>query len=104
MIWYQFIDIPAFVSDEAILSIEAANYPQDYIVDGEYRPAALFYSGKGKISQAPKNQEDFVNLLKSQDEFLMITNKWRLEDPNISSADYKFLKEDRDKVLILHNN
>lgn len=102
LIWYQFIDIPAFISDEAILSKEAAKYPQKYIVDGEYRPAALFYSEKGKISQAPKKEEEFVDLLKSQDDFLMITNKWRLENPQISPSNYKILKEDRDKVLILH--
>lgn len=102
MIWYQFIDIPAFVSDEAILSKEAARYPQQFIVDGEYRPAALFYSEKGIITQAPKRKEDFVSLLKSKEDFLMITNKWRLDNPNLSHNDYTILKADRDKVLILH--
>lgn len=102
MIWYQFIDIPAFISDEAILSKEAAKYPQKYIVDGEYRPAALFYSEKGSISQAPKKESDFAGLLNSQDNFLMITNKWRLDNPNITPDDYRILREDRDKVLILH--
>lgn len=102
MIWYQFIDIPAFVSDEAILSKEAAKYPQKFIVDGEYRPAALFYSEKGSITQAPKNEEDFVSLLNSKDNFLLITNKWRLEKLNIPTKNYQILKEDRDKVLIIH--
>ncbi len=102
MIWYQFIDIPAFVSDEAILSKEAAKYPQKLIIDGEYRPAALFYSEKGSISQAPKREEDFISLLKGDSEYLMITNKWRLDNPKISPQDYKILKEDRDKVLLLH--
>lgn len=102
MIWYQFIDIPAFVSDEAILSKEANKYPQKFIVDGEYRPAALFYSEKGSITQAPKNEEDFVSLLNSEDDFLLITNKWRLEKLNIPTKNYQILKEDRDKVLIIH--
>ncbi len=102
MIWYQFINIPAFISDEAILSKEAAKYPQKFIVDGEYRPTALFYSEKGKIEQAPKKEEDFVSLLNNQEDFLLVTNKWRLDNPKISKGNYKILKEDRDKVLILH--
>lgn len=102
MIWYQFIDIPAYISDEAILSKEATKYPQKFIVDGEYRPAALFYSNKGSITQAPKNVDDFISLLHSKENFLMITNKWRLDNPQISPQDYTIIKEDRDKVLILH--
>lgn len=102
MMWYQFIDIPPFISDEAILSREAGKYPYRLIVDGEYRPAALFYSEKGTISQAPKKKEDFVGLLSSNEDFLLITNKWRLDNPDVSNANYKILKEDRDKVLILH--
>lgn len=102
MIWYQFIDTPAFVSDEAILSKEAAKYSQKLIVDGEYRPAALFYSEKGSIQQAPKKDDEFIDLLKSNDEFLLITNQWRLEKLNIPTSNYQVLKEDRDKILILH--
>lgn len=104
MTWYQFIDIPAFVSDEAILSKETIKYKQKLIVDGEYRPAALFYSKKDSITQAPKGEEDFVVLLNSKDDFLLITNKWRLDNPKISSHNYRILKEDRDKILILHQN
>lgn len=102
MIWYQFIDIPAFVSDEAILSKEAGKYSQNFYVDGEYTPAALFYSEKGTVLKAPKKEEDFISLLNTKEEFVMITNKWRLENPNIPPDNYKILKEDRDKVLILH--
>lgn len=104
MIWYQFIDIPAFVSDEKILSEEASKYPQKYFVDGEYRPAALFYSKKERINQAPRNDQDFIDFFNSRESFLMITHKWRLEKLNIPSQDYQILKEDRDKVLILHTN
>ncbi len=104
MIWYQFIDIPSFVSDEAILSKEAGKYKQQLIIDGEYRPAALFYSKKDSITQAPKKEEDFVALLNNKEEFLMITNKWRLDNPKISTDNYQILKEDRDKTLILHKN
>lgn len=101
MMWYQFIDIPAFISDEAILSKEASKYPQRLIIDGEYLPAALFYCGKGSISQAPKAKEDFVLFLKKPESFLVITNLWRLNNPLISSDSYRIIKKDRDKVLIL---
>src|SRR3989338_8772443 len=102
MILYQFINIPAFISDEAILSKEAAKYPQNFYVDGEYIPAALFYSKKDIVFKAPKRPEDFISLLKSKDNFIMITNKWRLDNKQILPQDYKILKEGRDKVLILH--
>ena len=31
--WYEFIDIPAFVSDEAILSKEAGKYPYNFYIE-----------------------------------------------------------------------
>lgn len=101
-IWYQLVDIPAFISDEEILSKESSRYPQKLIVDGEYRPAALFYSKKGKIEQAPKKEEDFAAMLNSRDEFLLITNKWRLDKMQIPPDKYQIIKQDRDKILILH--
>ncbi|MBI2018470.1 glycosyltransferase family 39 protein [Candidatus Daviesbacteria bacterium] len=101
MIWHQFIDIPAFVSDEAILSEEASKYPQPLLIDGDFVPAAIFYSKKERVDQI--QIERLVSLLQSKDDFLMITRKNSLNNPNISKNAYKILKEDRDKVLILHN-
>lgn len=100
MMWYQFIDIPAFVSDEAILSKEAAKFPQEFIIDGEYIPAALFYSEKGSVRKAPRG--NLTTFFQSEDNILMITNKWRLDESNISPKEYEIFKEDRDKILILY--
>lgn len=101
MIWYQIIDIPAFISDEAILSKEAQKYPQHLMIDGDFVPAAIFYSNKKSVDQI--QIEQLVSLLQSKDDFLMITRKNSLNDSNIPKNAYKILKEDRDKVLILHN-
>lgn len=100
MIWYQIIDIPAFISDEAILSKEAGKYPQHLMIDGDFVPAAIFYSQKKTVDKIQIDQ--LVPLLQSQNDFLMITHKNSLNNPNISKNAYKILKEDRDKVLILH--
>jgi len=100
MIWYQLIDIPAFVSDEAILSKAAEKYPQNLMIDGDFIPAAIFYSGKEKVDQIQIAW--LVSILNSDASFLMITRKMSLNNPNISKNDYEIIKEDRDKVLILH--
>lgn len=100
MIWYQVIDIPAFVSDEAILSREAKKYPLDLFIDGDFTPAASFYSDKKIIHKAPIGREELASFLTQDKSFLIITNKWRLE--GIPSQNYQILKEDRDKVLIMH--
>lgn len=100
MIWYQFIDIPAFITDEAILSKEAAKFPQEFIIDGEYIPAALFYSEKSSVRKAPRG--NLTTFFQSEDNILMITNQWRLDESNISPNEYKIFKADRDKILILY--
>ncbi|MDO8573676.1 MAG: glycosyltransferase family 39 protein [Candidatus Daviesbacteria bacterium] len=101
MIWYQFIDIPAFVSDEAILSKEAGKYPQHLNIDGVFMPTAIFYSEKGTVNQI--QIERLNSLLNSNEEFLLITRKGNLiNNKEISEKSFQILKEDRDKVLILH--
>lgn len=98
LIWYQFIDIPAYVSDEAILSKEASKYPYKLLIDGDFDPAAAFYSGKivKKVLEP-----DLKTLFGSEKNFLLITNIWRIEQSGISQDQYNVLKTDRDKVLIL---
>lgn len=49
--WYQFINIPAFISDEQTLSEEAGKYPEPLYIDGDFVPAAVFYSGKDVVRQ-----------------------------------------------------
>lgn len=74
-IWYQFIDIPRYISDEAILSKEASNYPQRLYIDEDFTPVAVFYSGK-KVTKY--SGEDLDTLLREK-ELLLITHKWRIE-------------------------
>lgn len=96
--WYQFIDIPAFVTDEAILSRESKNYPDQVLyIDGDFNPAAAFYSDKSVVKL---KQTDLRPLIEEGKPFLIITNTWRLTGEGIPNDMYKILKTDRDKVLI----
>lgn len=97
-IWYEFVDIPAFVSDEAILSKEAGKYPEKFYLDGDFGPSAVFYSGK--IVEQVRN-ERLKGLFEGKERFLVITNNWRLTELGIGEGEYMLLKSDRDKVLIL---
>ena len=98
-IWYQMIDIPAYISDEAILSKEAGKYTQNLLTDGDFDPAASFYSQK-IVSKIRSNE--LSGLFQKSESFLLITNDWRLKEVQISPQSYKLLKKDRDKVLVLH--
>ncbi len=96
--WYQFIDISAFVTDEAILSKEAQRYQAKILyIDGDFDPAAAFYSDK-EVKKLKK--DELKPLVEKGEPFLIITNTWRLKDENIPGFMYEILKTDRDKVLI----
>jgi 4-amino-4-deoxy-L-arabinose transferase-like glycosyltransferase len=97
-IWYEFVDIPAFVSDEAILSKEAGRFEEKFYIDGDFGPTAVFYSGK-KVEQI--RNERLGELFKNEKSFVLITNDWRLTQMGITQNQYKFIKKDRDKILIL---
>lgn len=98
-IWYQFIDIPKYVSDEAILSREAANYPYDLYIDEDFVPAAVFYSGKKVIRYSGESLEPLFK----EKKVLLITHKWRIENSSLPNSEYVIIKEDRDRVLILRD-
>lgn len=98
--WYQFIDIPAFVSDEAILSKEASKYPYPFYIDNSFEPVAVFYSQKQAKWQ---NEYGLPVLLKKADPFVMIIKQSMLDKLKIESKNYKILKIDRDKILILYH-
>lgn len=95
--WYQFINIPAFVSDEAILSKEAGLYTGDYIIDGDFVPAAVFYSNK-IVQQTYVG--GLTDLFESDDSFVLFTKQERLDSEGINSKEYEILKSDRDKILV----
>lgn len=98
--WYWFIDIPAFTSDEEILSREAAKYPQELLIAGsDFRPAPVFYSGKDvpQMILGIRLQELFA----SDRTFLMIAPQSELKNQGVFEGSYTVLKKDRDKVLVL---
>lgn len=96
--WYEFIDIPRFLSDEAILSREASKYPYKLYIDGDFLPAAIFYSGK-KAEQVGRDK--LGGLFKEGNMILVITYQYQLDGLNIKKSQYQVLKTDRDKMLIL---
>lgn len=96
--WRQFIDIPPFISDEAILSREASKFNEPLFIDGDFQQAAIYYAKKNvkKISR-----DELKALFKNENKFLMITHRWRLDEANINSDKYQVIKADRDKILII---
>lgn len=95
--WLQFIDLPAFVSDEEILSKEAGKYPDKFFIDGDFVPSAAFYSNK-ETHQISRTVMGAV--FKTEPSFVMITYQWRLDEAKILPNRYQILKADRDKILI----
>ncbi|MCL5784310.1 MAG: glycosyltransferase family 39 protein [Patescibacteria group bacterium] len=94
--WYQFIDIPRYISDEDILSRQAAKYEGRIILDGDFDPAGAFYSGRVVRKLSEPSMKKFFE---TDNNFLLITNTWRL-DGVIDPKDYEVLWHDRDKVLV----
>jgi 4-amino-4-deoxy-L-arabinose transferase-like glycosyltransferase len=95
--WYEFIDTSAYTSDEEILSKLASEYEAPFYIDGDFVPAAVFYSGK-PVSQTYRG--GIKPLFEEVKDFLLITNKWRLDEEGIDEDRYEIIGEDRDKVLI----
>lgn len=105
-IWYSFIDIPRYISDEAILSTEAGKYPDKFFIDGDFGPTAVWYSKKhvqhisnDELDSMFKKQGNFTKL----SSFLLITKQYRLDEIKLKKNEYKILKSDRDKILIFKN-
>lgn len=99
LIWYQFIEVPAYISDEEILATEAKRYSYQLLTDGDFDPAATFYSEK---TVRKIKREELSELFKREERFLLVTNDWRITEAKIPMVSYQILKKDRDKVLILH--
>ena len=95
--WSEFIDIPKFISDEAILSRKTSAFPYPLVIDENFLPSAVFYSGKNVIWNSSRDLSTFkVN----NQPTLAITHQWLL-DQNTRYKNYELLARDRDKVLIL---
>lgn len=96
--WIQNINVPAFVTDEAILSREAKKFPQkDLYIDDEFTPAAAFYSDKKIYKIGVKNIPELFNDLGN---FLLITKQEKLDEVKIEKSKYEIIKTDRDKILV----
>lgn len=103
-IWYQFIDIPAYVSDEAILSREAAKYPYPFFIDENYGPAATFYSDKHVEKYSWGSLISFFEGKRPYGDaknFTLITTQFRLDDSRVHRNMYTIIKVDRDKILLM---
>lgn len=97
--WYEFIDIPTFVTDEEILSAKAGEVPYAFYIDGsDFRPTAVFYSHKNVTLL---KDEGFKQLMEGEKDFALITNISRLDELKIPVNKYKIIASDRDKVLIV---
>lgn len=96
-IWDQMVNVPGYISDEAILSREASKYSEDFYIDGEFLPAAVYYSQK-KVVQI--KSELLSTLFRNEPHFLLITDQGRLNEAGVLSESYRILKKDRDKLLI----
>lgn len=96
--WTEFINIPGFVSDDAILSRESKKYPQDILyIDGDFIPTAVFYSEK-KVSQIWFG--GLPELFDKTEQILLITKQERLDGSQIPKNSYEVIKQDRDRILI----
>jgi 4-amino-4-deoxy-L-arabinose transferase-like glycosyltransferase len=96
--WREFIDIPAYVSDEAILSASASGRPEPLYIDDRFLPAAVYYSGK-IVNDRPT--PDFSDYFNKPEPILLITRVWRLEQAGLNPDRYQLLAADRDKILLL---
>lgn len=97
--WYQFIDIPKYISDEQILATEASYFPQKLLIDDNYFPTAVFYSQKVGVRKIYNGELE--NLFDGPDDFLLITSDWKINSGSIDKGKYRIIKADRDKVLLL---
>lgn len=96
--WNEFVDIEGYVSDEAILSLEAGKYMEKFYIDDDFDPVAAFYSGR-EVEQILTGTLE--NLFNGDEPFVLITYQWRLDQSGIKENQYKVLKKDRDKILLL---
>ena len=92
--WYEIVDKPTYVTDEAILSKKASAYKERLYIGENFVPAAAFYSNK----QIERMYGTIDELYAHADaNFLLIADK---EKFSISSLNYEFIAKDRDKLLV----
>ena len=95
--WNEFINIPAFITDDAILSKEAGKYEIPFYIDSSFEPVAVFYSEK---NVKWVNSFGLPKLFSEKSPFVLIVKQSMLDNLKIDKKDYKIIKTDRDKLLI----
>lgn len=95
--WFEFINVSAYISDEEILSKEASKYSGRLFIDGDFVPTGVFYSGKDADKVYVGRLK---NIFKNENQLLLITQKWRLEQEGIKTSQYQIIKSNRDKILV----
>lgn len=101
--WHEFINVAPFISDEEILSRKAGEYDGDLFVDGDFVPAAVFYSGK-VVTQYHQRVGNLESIMQENPGMLLITKQKTLEDSQILPNSYEVILKDRDRVLVRGNN
>jgi 4-amino-4-deoxy-L-arabinose transferase-like glycosyltransferase len=96
-LWYQ-VDIPAYRSDEEVLSKEAGKYEQPFVIDDTFGPTALYYSEKKDVKKY--DQDNLEPLFNDTVRYVLITRQWRLDKSHIPTEKYEVLMTDRDKILL----
>ena len=94
----EFIFTPVYVSDEEILAREASKFPEKLILDDDFIPTVVFYSGKNVERTVVTDLNEYFE---GDERFLMIVREHRLG--NIDERKYQIIKKDRDKLLIRKN-
>ena len=107
--WYQFIDIPIFTSDEEILSLEASRYDYPYYIEGDFIPAAFFYWRSQELVHSDRKVkrvtiESLGDLFKNEPAFLLNTKVGILKQYGILPTQYRIIKTDRDRVLVIKDD
>lgn len=100
--WYEYINVPRYISDEEILSRESAKFNEPLYIDGDFVPTALFYSGKSVVSQT--HDETLKDVFTNKQPAVIITKEWRLDSLDITKLQYKLIKTDRDMILVEKND
>lgn len=92
--WYEIVDLPVFVSDEAILSKKASSFKERLYIGENFVPTAAFYSNKQIERMYGTIDELFVH---ADANFLLIADREKFKITNLK---YELIATDRDKLLV----
>lgn len=92
--WYEIVDIPTYISDEAILSKKASQFKERLYIGENFVPVASFYSNKQIERMYGSIDELFAH---ADANFLLIADKEKFVN---NSHPYEYIASDRDKLLV----